>query len=82
MRLMVRSRRGNLVLAFLGFVYTVSATAVLAWFVIDVWRAAVAIDRLMQMALIVAGGCGIWFVVGAMENLGLRHPQRQWHVNR
>jgi cell division protein FtsW (lipid II flippase) len=82
MRLMVRSRRGNLVLASLGFVYTVSATAVLAWFVIDVWRAAVAIDRLMQMALIIAGACGIWFVVTAMENLGLRHHHRQWHVNR
>ncbi len=78
-RLLVRSRSGNLVLAVLGFIYTVSATAVLAWFVIDVWRAAVTVDRLMQFALIAAGACGVWFVVNALENLGFRN-HRQWSL--
>lgn len=80
-RLLVRSRSGNLVLAVLGFVYTVSAAAVLAWFVVDVWRAAVTVDRLMQFALIGAGACGAWFVLNALENLGLRN-HRVWSMHK
>lgn len=74
MRVLVRSRNGNFVLAFLGAVYALSAIAVLAWFVVDVWQAATLMDFLMQMALAVSAAVGLWFVAIAMENL--RRGQR------
>ncbi|HEV7764563.1 MAG TPA: hypothetical protein VGQ76_06140 [Thermoanaerobaculia bacterium] len=78
MRLLVRSRSGNLVLAILGGIYTVSALCVLAWFVVDMWLADGTIDRLLQFALVAAGACGVWFVVNALANLGIRpHPGQQ-----
>lgn len=76
-RLPVRSRSGNVMLAVLGGIYALGAVVVLALFVIDAWSALAAIDLLLQMALIVAAACGIWFIVIALENLGLRHPQQR-----
>lgn len=80
MRLPVRSRSGNMMLAVLGGIYAVSAVIVLALFVIDAWSALATIDLILQMALLVAAGCGVWAIVNALENLGLRHqPQRSAH---
>lgn len=85
MRLPVRSRRWNLVLAILGAVYAVSAIVLLAWFIIDVWNAESISDRIMQFALVGSALYGIWIFVMALQNLGMR-GQRQWHhtpgVNR
>jgi hypothetical protein len=76
MRLPVRSRSGNWMLALIGGIYAIGALAVLAWFVVDVWSADSTIDRLLQFALVAAGGCGVWFVASALENLGVRQPHR------
>jgi len=76
-RLPVRSRSGNLLLAILGTLYVVGAIVVLAWFVIDAWLAAGLIDLLLQFALVAAGFCGAWFVANAMGNLGWRDGRHQ-----
>lgn len=77
MRLPVRSRSGNLMLAVLGAIYAVGAIVVLAWLVIDGGNALAMIDRILQLALLVAAACGVWFIVNALENLGLRHAQQR-----
>jgi hypothetical protein len=71
MRLPVRSRNGNVVLAVIGCVYALSATGVLAWLVVDVWNASMLIDLLLQIALVAAAACGVWFTTNALENLGI-----------
>lgn len=68
-RVPVHSRSGNVLLAVLGITYAVGAVAVLTWFVIDVWRAESLTDRLLQIGLVVAAACGVWFVDIALENL-------------
>jgi len=72
MRLLVRSRNGNVLLAVLGSVYAVSALLVLAWFVIEAWQASGLAELLMQVGLVAAGACSIWFVMNALDNLGWR----------
>lgn len=76
-RVLVRSRRGNLVLAFVGAVYAVAAIAVLAWLVVDVWHSTGLIDLILQIALVAAAACGVWFVLVAMQNLGVRVQRGQ-----
>ena len=72
-RVLVRSRNGNFILAFVGAVYALSAAAVLVWFMVDVWQVAELIDFLLQVALIASAVCGVWFVSIALDNLNLRH---------
>lgn len=74
-RVVVRSRRGNLVLAVLGAIYTLGAIAALVAFAVDVWNAAGIMDHAMQVGLIVAAGCGVWFLLTGLENLGVRVPR-------
>lgn len=71
-RVLIRSRNGNLILAVVGAIYALSAVAVLAWFVADVWQAAAFADLLLQVALVGATVTGIWFVSNALRNLGER----------
>jgi hypothetical protein len=71
-RVLVRSRSGNLILAFVGAVYALSAAAVLAWFVIDVWQAARIADFILQVALVASAACGVWFISIALANLRQR----------
>jgi hypothetical protein len=68
-RVLVRSRSGNLILAFVGGVYALSSVAVLAWFVMDVWQAARIADVMLQVALVASAACGVWFVSIALANL-------------
>jgi hypothetical protein len=68
-RVLVRSRNGNVILAFVGAVYALSAVAVLAWFVADVWRAARTIDLLMQVTLVASAAVGVWFIAIGLDNL-------------
>ena len=83
MRLPVRSRSGNIVLAVVGSIYAVSALSMLAWFVFEVWSAAKMSDRVLQLALAGAAACGIWLVFSALKNLGLRHQQqRPWRPHK
>jgi hypothetical protein len=68
-RVLVRSRSGNLILAFVGGVYALSSVAVLAWFVMDVWQAARIADVALQAALVASAACGVWFISIALANL-------------
>jgi hypothetical protein len=70
------------VLAIVGGVYALSALSILLWFIVDVWSAATMSDRLLQFALAVAVASGLWIVLSALENLGLRQQPRQWHPNK
>ena len=79
MRLLVRSRRWNWVLAILGSIYAVSAIVLLVWYVIDVWGAVAMTDRIMQIALLGSAIYGIWILANALANLGLR-SQKRWHT--
>jgi len=82
MRLPVRSRSGNVVLAVVGSLYAVSSLSILLWFIFEVWSAADMPDRVLQFALAVAAACGLWIVLRALENLGLRQQQRPWHPHK
>jgi hypothetical protein len=81
MRLPVRSRSGNIVLAIIGSVYAVSALAILGWFVFDAWSAAAISDHLLQFVLVAAAACGLWLVVSALRNLGLVHHHHHTGVS-
>lgn len=76
-RVFVRSRSGNVVLAVVGALYALLAIAVLTWFVADVGRVAALLDRALQFALLLAAACGVWFVVNALENLGVHVGRAQ-----
>jgi hypothetical protein len=83
MRLPVRSRSGNIVLAIMGSIYAVSALSILAWFVLESWRAADMSDRLLQLALAGAVASGTWLALRAMKNLGPpREQPRHWRPHR
>jgi hypothetical protein len=82
MRLPVRSRSGNIVLAVVGSIYAVSALSILGWFVFEVWSAARMSDRVLQFALVAAAACGFWIAAHALENLNLRHQQRPWQTHK
>ena len=73
-RVIVRSRSGNVVLAVLGALYAFSALAVLVALAVEVWNAAAMTDKALLLGLIVAAGCGIWFLETGLENLGVRVP--------
>ena len=72
LRVFVQSRLGNIVLAAIGVIYAVASLAVLVWLVIDVWQASTMFDHLIQLALLASATCGVWFLLNAKENLGLR----------
>lgn len=82
MRLPVHSRSGNIVLAVVGSVYAISAFSILVWFVFEVWGAATLSDRALQIALAAAVVSGVWLVLSALENLGLRQTPRHWHAHK
>jgi hypothetical protein len=84
MRLPVRSRRWNLVLAVLGSIYTVSAVVLLVWYTREVWNAEGITDRLFQIALLFSAVCGACLALGAANNLGFRghKPWQAQRVNR
>lgn len=78
-RVFVRSRRWNLVLCVVGAVYAVVAAGVLLRLAIEVWNTSAIIDMLMQIALVAAAACGVWFVLIALENLGYRRTPHKAH---
>jgi hypothetical protein len=82
MRLPVRSRSGNIVLAIMGSIYAISAISILIWFLLQVWGAAHIFDRVMQLALVGAAACGVWIALSALENLGVRPLQRRWRAHK
>jgi hypothetical protein len=70
-RIILRSRRGNVVLAVLGAIYTVTAIAALVALAMDVWNALGFSDLVLHVGLIAAAACGIWLLQTGLENLGV-----------
>ena len=70
-RVIVRSRSGNVLLAVVGAIYSLGAIAALVAFASDVWNAAAIPDRALALGLILAAAGGVWFLVTALENLGV-----------
>ena len=71
-RVHVHSRNGNLIIAALGAIYAISAIVVLVSYVVNVWNAAAISDVALQICLVASGIAGVWFLVVALENLGIR----------
>lgn len=78
LRVLVRSRYGNIVLAVIGAAYAMASLVVLVWLVVDVWQASTLFDYVIQLALLASAACGLWFLLNALENLGVQlgHLQR------
>lgn len=77
LRVLVRSRIGNLVLLTFGVLYTVGGFVVVALLMIEVWQGATVVDRILQVALLLATMCGVWLLSIAMQNLGIRAGRRR-----
>lgn len=79
-RVFVRSRSGNVALGVVGAVYALLAVSILWRYIADVRDAAALLDLILQAALVGSAICGVWFVVIALENLGIHighhHNQR------
>ena len=69
MRVMIRSRIGNGVLAVLGVIYVLSATATLIYYVVSNWNANGLVDYVLQFALVCAALGGVLFFMIGYGNL-------------
>ena len=72
MRVRIRSRIGNAVLAVLGVVYFFSATATLIYYVFSNWGANGLVDYVLQLALLCAAVGGVLFFMIGYGNLKSR----------
>jgi len=70
-RIIIRSWFGNVVLAFLGVVYFVSASATLLYYLLTNWGANGLTDLILQAGLLAAALAGALFVLIAVGNLRL-----------
>jgi len=69
MRVVIRSRIGNGVLAFLGVVYFVAGTATLVYYIVSNWGANGLTDYVLQFALLCAAAGGVLFFMIGFGNL-------------
>ena len=63
----IRSRSGNVALAVLGVTYVVSAIALAARFLQDVWLALSLLEMGVGTLLLLAGACGAWLTNVALK---------------
>ena len=75
----IRSRGGNVVLAVVGAVYAVSALVALAMVLRNAFAARALLDAFLQVVLATVAGCGIWFILVALDNLGVLPHGRRVH---
>jgi len=77
LRVPIRSRSGNVVLAVVGVVYVVSAVVALGSVIQDAISAMALLSSLFQLSLVLALGLGgVWLVANALENLGVNLSRR------
>ena len=69
MRVVIRSRVGSVVLAVLGVLYSLSATAVLLYYIVSNWGANGLTDYVLQFALLCAAIGGVLFFMIGFVNL-------------
>ena len=72
MRVVIRSRVGNAILAAVGVVYFFSAIATLGYYLVTNWGANGLTDYVLQLALFCAAIGGVFFVLIAADNLKWR----------
>lgn len=82
MRIEVRSRRGNAILGVLGALYLVSAIVLFVYDLMQTWGAASLIDRTAQIALAGCALAGLFFLLNAARNLGVRLPRHEAPLHR
>lgn len=70
MRIAIRSRGGNVVLAVLGALYALAALSGLATLIRNSVLARALLDAALQLLLLGTAALGIWFVFVALDNLG------------
>jgi hypothetical protein len=63
----IRSRSGNIALAVLGVTYVVSAIALAARFLQEVWQALSLVEMGVGTLLLVAAVCGAWLTNVALK---------------
>ena len=82
-RIRIQSRIGNAALAVIGATYAAAATALLIFYMVDVWASPRMIDRLLQFGLLLAALIGVYFVLLAKPRLDGRFamPFRQRLAN-
>jgi phosphoglycerol transferase MdoB-like AlkP superfamily enzyme len=68
-RLPIQSRRGNLLLVSIGFVFLIAGTATLVFALISTWGYAGPTDRAMQLVLLGCAAFGALLVLGGWRNL-------------
>ena len=69
MTVVIRSRIGNVALAFAGLFFSLSGSALLVWYVITNWGANGLIDYLLQFALVMTLVVGLGFIRIGLANL-------------
>ena len=74
LRVPIRSRSGNTLLAVAGAIYVLGALLALAKVVRDAVAFAALLDRAVLVVLVAAAAGGIWFIAVGMTNL--RVPRR------
>ena len=69
MRVVIRSRVGNALLAVLGVIYFISASATLIYYIVSNWGANGMVDYVLQFALFCAAIGGVFFFLIGYGNL-------------
>ena len=82
MALALHSRSGNAILGILGVLYLFSAISLLVVDLLQTWGAASLVDRAVQAVLVLSAVAGLYFVLSASRNLGLRLSHRESRLDR
>ena len=75
-RFEIHSRRGSFALGLAGIVDALCALAMLMYYVVRSWDTASALDRLLQLSLIVSAAGGLYLLIVGLENLGVLRLRR------
>lgn len=72
MRVEIHSRRGNVVIGFVGVLYALSGLALLSLHIMQTFGAASLLDRAIQLLLLTVIGVSAWFMSIAARGLQIR----------
>jgi hypothetical protein len=69
----IHSRRGSFALGIVGVASVLCALGTLLLYVVRSWGAASALDRLLQLSLIISAAVGLYLLLVGLQSLGV-HP--------
>lgn len=69
----IHSRKGSLALGIVGVISALCAMATLLLYVVNSWGAASAVDRLLQLSLVMSAAAGLYLLLVGLQSLGV-HP--------